>query len=77
MIKSEGAVRRSLVIVIVDIIGGNDNGIDDIGNHVLLFVQISKFWTDFGAGDDYFLGVALVEYIDKRLIFGLGNSTNR
>ena len=41
-----------------------------------ILLKFPKFWSDFGAGDD-FLGVALVEYIDKRLIFGLGNSTNR
>ncbi len=32
------------------------------GHH---FDEISKFWSDFGAVNDY-LGVALVEYIDKR-----------
>ncbi len=33
---------------------------------VILFIlmNIWKIWGDFGAGDD-FLGVALVEYIDK------------
>ena len=41
----------------------------------LLFILL-KFRSDFGAGND-FLGVVLVEYIDKRSIFGLGNSTNR
>ena len=40
------------------------------------FVEIPKFWTRFGAGDD-FLGVALVETIDKRLIFGLDSMCNR
>ena len=40
------------------------------------FVEILKFYADFGAGDD-FLGVALVEYIDKRLIFGIDSMLNR
>ncbi len=52
--------------------------IDGGGGHSVHYVEISKFCTDFGAGDDFhFLGVDLVEYIDKRLIFGLGYSTNR
>ncbi len=45
---------------------------------VILFILLKnpKFWSGFGAGDD-FLGVALVESIDKELIFGVGSSTNR
>ncbi len=44
---------------------------------VAVFDEISKFWSDFGAVND-FLGVALVYYIDKRsILFGLGYSTNR
>ena len=45
---------------------------------VILFILLKnpKFLSGSGAGDD-FLGVSLVEYIDKRLIFGVGNSTNR
>jgi len=45
---------------------------------VILFIlmKIPKFWGDFGAGND-FLGVDLVESIDKGSIFGIGNSTNR
>ncbi len=45
---------------------------------IILFIlmKFPKFWSDFGAGND-FLGVALVESIDKRSLFGLGNSTNR
>ena len=37
---------------------------------VILFIlfKFPKFWGGSGAGND-FLGVALVEYIDKRLIF--------
>ncbi len=56
-----------LVVMINDDIGNGG------GNH---FDEIPKFWTDFGAGND-FLGVALVEYIDKRWMFGLDNTTNR
>ena len=59
---------------------------------VILFIlmKIPKFWGDFGAGNDFltnilrpglisndFLGVDLVESIDKGSIFGIGNSTNR
>ena len=40
------------------------------------FVQNPKFWGDFGAGNE-FLGVDLVETIDRRLIFGLGSMCNR
>ena len=40
------------------------------------FDENLKFWGDFGAGDD-FLGVDLVETIDKRLIFGLDSMCNR
>ena len=45
---------------------------------VILFILLNfrKFWTDFGAGDD-FLGVALVEYIDKRSTFRLDTTSNR
>ena len=42
----------------------------------IILLNFRKFWTDFGAGDD-FLGVALVEYIDKRSIFDLHYSTKR
>ncbi len=42
----------------------------------VISLDFSKFWTDFGAGDD-FLGVALVESIDKRLIFGIETTINR
>jgi len=47
---------------------------------VILFILLKfpKFWSDFGAGDDFrILGVALIEYIDKGSLFGLGSSTNR
>ena len=43
---------------------------------LFILLNFAKFWSDHGAGDD-FLGVALVEYIDKRSIFRLGSSTNR
>ncbi len=45
---------------------------------VILFILLKfrKFWGGSGAGDD-FLGVALVESIEKRSIFGVGSSTNR
>jgi len=45
---------------------------------IILFIlmKFPKLWSDFGAGND-FLGVALVQYIDKRSIFGVGSSTNR
>ncbi len=45
---------------------------------VILFILLKnpKFWSGSGAGDD-FLGVALVEYIGKRSIFGLGSMPNR
>ena len=46
---------------------------------IMLFIlmKFPKFWSDFGAGDD-FLGVAWVEYIDKvLLLFGLDYSTIR
>ena len=49
---------------IEDAIGGGGGG------HFVHVVENWKFWGDFGAGDD-FLGVALVDYIDKRLLFGL------
>ncbi len=39
-------------------------------------VKFPKFWGDFGAGDD-FLGVALVESIDKGSRFDLHYSTDR
>ena len=42
----------------------------------IILLNFRKFWTDFGAGDD-FLGVALVEYIDKRSIFGFETTINR
>ncbi len=41
-----------------------------------ILLKFPKFWSDFGAGDD-FLGFALVECIDKRLIFGLDCMPNR
>ena len=66
MSRGEGAVDSN-VGFIQDIGGGGG------GHH---FDEISKFWSDFGAVND-FLGVALVDYIDKRSIFGLGYSTNR
>ncbi len=61
--------------MVVAAVGNIDigNGSDGVGGH---FVEILKILGVFGAGDD-FLGVALVESIDKRLIFGLGNGTNR
>ncbi len=68
--SGEGAVDCNVVVYVDNI--GND-GIGSGGGH---FVEISKFWSDFGAGND-FLGADLVESIDKGLIFGLGNSTNR
>ena len=40
------------------------------------FVENSKVGGHFGAGDD-FLGVDLVETIDKRLILCLDTTTNR
>jgi len=45
---------------------------------IILFIlmKFPKLWSDFGAGND-FLGVALVEYIDKRSIFDLHYSTKR
>ena len=46
------------------------------GGHSVHFVEILKFWSDLGAGVD-FLGVALVQSIDKGSVFGLGYSTNR
>ncbi len=58
--------------MLIDVIGGIDGG----GNHSVHFFEIPKFWTVFGAGDD-FLGVALVEYIDKGSIFGLESRTYR
>ena len=42
----------------------------------LFLLKFPKFWGDFGAGDD-FLGVDLVESIDKGSIFGLETTTNR
>ncbi len=41
-----------------------------------ILMKFPKFWTGFGAEDD-FRGVALVESIDKRLIFGLVTMSNR
>ncbi len=45
---------------------------------VILFIlmKIQKFWGGFGAGDD-FLGVDLVESIDKGSIFELYSMCNR
>ena len=40
------------------------------------FVEISKFWNDHGAGDD-FLDPSRVEYIDKRSIFDFEATINR
>ena len=68
--SGEGAAYCNVVGII------DDDGIDDIGNHVVLFVQIPKFWSDLGAGDD-FLDPSRVEYIDKRLIFDLEIAPNR
>ncbi len=51
------------------------NNVDN-GEHSVHFVENWKFLGDFGAGDD-FLGVALVESIGKRLIFGLDTMSNR
>ncbi len=44
---------------------------------VILFIlfKFRKFWGRSGAGDD-FLEVALVEYIDKRSIFGFETTIN-
>ena len=58
---------------IFNVVGGNNI---DNGGHSVHFVENWIFSGDFGAGDD-FLGVALVETIDKRLIFGIDNTTNR
>ncbi len=72
-------------VIVFNVVGGNLVDIgplgnnDDIGggwNLSVHFVEIPKFWSDFGAGDD-FLGVALVESIDKRSIFDLHYSTDR
>ncbi len=41
-----------------------------------ILMKFPKFWSDFGAGDD-FLGVDLVESIDKGSMFDLGYSINR
>ncbi len=60
------------------IVDGNDDN-DDYGGgggHFVHFVEILKFWSDLGAGVD-FLGVALVEYIDKGSMFGLDTASNR
>jgi len=45
---------------------------------IILFIlmKFPKFWSDFGEGHD-FLGVALVESIDKRSIFALDTMSNR
>ena len=43
---------------------------------LVILLNFRKFWTDFGAGND-FLGVALVEYIDNRSIFGFVTTINR
>ncbi len=65
----EGAVDCNFV--------GND-GIDDIILEVILFILLKfhHFGGDFGAVND-FVGVALVESIDKRFIFGLVSMSNR
>ena len=42
----------------------------------VILLKFPKFWGGSGAGDD-FLGVALVESIDKRSIFGLDSMPNR
>ena len=45
---------------------------------VILFklVKFRNFWSGFGHAG-HFLGVYLVESIDKRLVFGLETTTNR
>ncbi len=43
---------------------------------MVILLNFRKFWTDFGAGND-FLGVALVESIDKRWMFGIDTMFNR
>ena len=64
--EGEGAVDCNVVgSNTVDNGGGRDH-----------FVEISKFWIGFCAGND-FLGVALVESIDKGSIFRLDYSTIR
>ncbi len=60
---------------------GDSNGgliVDNVdnGGHSVHFVENWKFWTGFAAGDD-FLGVALVDYIDKRSIFGFETTINQ
>ncbi len=43
---------------------------------LVILMKIRKFWSDYGAGGD-FLGVDLVESIDKGSIFRHDYSTNR
>ncbi len=75
--RVRAAARTSTVYAVE---GNVDNdGIDRIGGHFghsVHFVEISKFWGDFGAGDD-FLGVDLVESIDKGSVIWLGSMCNR
>ena len=71
--RSEWAARRKSCwgdCNIVDIIrDDDDDDIDSNGDNL-------KILSGFGAEDD-FLGVALVEYIDKGSIFGLESRTYR
>ena len=62
------------IVVIIDNVGIDGSG--GYFGHSVLFVENSKILTDFGPVG-HFLGVGLVESIDKRLIFGLSNSTIR
>ncbi len=43
---------------------------------IIILLKFAKFWSDFGAGDD-FLDPSRVESIDKKSIFDLDSSTFR
>ena len=74
----EGAVHCIVIMNIGDDNVDNDQHDGGGGGHSVHCVQISNIWCglSLGAADD-FLGVALVEHIDKRLIFGIDYGTNR
>ena len=69
---SEPSGEGAVTVIVV----GNVDNDGSVGGHIVHLVQNSKFWTGFGAGDD-FLDPSRVEYIDKRSIFGFETTINR
>ncbi len=75
LLKRVSRQARELSLVIIDDVAVDCNGVGNVdndedgggGSH---FVEISKFWTGFAAGND-FLEPYRVESIDKGLVFDL------